>query len=500
MSSGPAAYRFGPLEHRAFLAGLRLGQVGVLAGGAAASLGIAATVRSVRAVAPAVLVAGLALATAFVRLGSRTPERWLPLVVRHLWRLLRGRDRFVSEAPLLGHTLRGGPPVAVPDTLRGVSLVTVASAASLPPGVPPGIGMLKDARRGSYTGVLQVRGRAFALLDGEDQARVVDAWATTLASFGRDRCPVRRLQWVERTLPDAGEEAARHLGESVRRSFADEAVRAYLELIEENRPAAQRHEVFVALQVDRSRAAPGLRQHSDPDVGAYVVLSRELEALAGQLQAADLDVEGALPPRALARAIRLTFDPAAAIGLALRAANLGTSGVPPASIWPLATTTGWSRYRVESAWHTVYWVREWPRTPVGPDFMAPLLLQTRALRTVSLVMEPVPPQRAKREVEAARVADASDEQVRRRAGFVTSARRQREQEHVLARERELADGHSDVRFSAYVLVSAASPEELERACTEVEQQAAQARLELCRLHGDQDVAFTYCLPLGRGLR
>jgi hypothetical protein len=329
---------------------------------------------------------------------------------------------------------------------------------------------------------------------------VVEAWASILASFGRDRSPVRRLQWIERTLPDTCQDLARHLGESMRLSFADEAVRAYLGLIEENRPATQRHEALVAVQIDRGRAAAALRQHRDPDLAAYVALARELDALAGRLQAAGLQVEGALPPRALAQVIRLTFEPAARAGIALRTANQGTPGVQPASMWPLATSTGWSRYRVESAWHTVYWVREWPRTPVGPDFMAPLLLRTRSMRTVSMVMEPIAPLRARREVEAARVADASDEQVRQRAGFVTSIRRQREQEQVLARERELADGHSDVRFSAYVLVSAESEDELEAACVEVEQQAGQARLELCRLDGDQDVAFTYCLPLGRGLR
>jgi hypothetical protein len=388
--------------------------------------------------------------------------------------------------------------MAVPHTLRGVSLLSVVADAGLPPHVPSGIGMLKDARAGTYTGVLQVRGRAFALLDADHQARAVEAWAAILASFSRDRSPVRRVQWIERTLPETGEDVARYLGESARLSLADEAVRTYLGLIEENRPAAQRHDVFVALQISGARAGP--RQARDPDVGGYVVLARQLETLAGQLQAADLHVDGALPPRALARAIRLTFDPGAQAGLALRAANQGSAGVAPANAWPLATSTGWSSYRVDSAWHRVYWVREWPRTPVGPDFMAPLMLQTRSVRTVSMVMEPIPPLRARRAVEAARVADASDEQVRRRAGFVTSARRQREQEQVLARERELADGHSDVRFSAYVLVTAASMDELEAACAEVEQEAGQARLELCRLDGDQDVAFTYCLPLGRGLR
>jgi hypothetical protein len=500
MSPEPVGYRFGPLEQRGLLAGLRAGQILFLAGGVAASLGIVGSMRSLSALVPVVVVAGAALAAASVRLGSRTPDRWLPLVVRHLWRRLRGRSRFVSEAPVLGHTIGGGPPTAAPDTLRGVSLLSMATNPALPPAVPSGIGILKDARAGTYTGVLQVRGRAFALLDAADQARVVEAWASILAGFGRERSPVRRLQWIERTLPDTGADVASHLGESMRLSFADEAVRAYLGLIEENRPATQRHDVLVAVQIDRTRAAAALRQHRDPDVGAYAVLARELEALSGRLQAAGLQVEGALPPRALAQVIRLTFEPAARAGLALRTANQGAPGVQPASMWPLATSTGWSRYRVESAWHTVYWVREWPRTPVGPDFLAPLLLQTRSMRTVSMVMEPIPPLRARREVEAARMADASDEHVRQRAGFVTSIRRRREHEQVLARERELADGHSDVRFSAYVLVSGGSEQELEAACAEVEQQAGQARLELCRLDGDQEVAFTYCLPLGRGLR
>jgi hypothetical protein len=41
---------------------------------------------------------------------------------------------------------------------------------------------------------------------------------------------------------------------------------------------------------------------------------------------------------------------------------------------------------------------------------------------------------------------------------------------------------------------------LEEACSEIEQQAQQARLELRRLYGEQDVAFTCTLPLCRGLK
>jgi hypothetical protein len=49
-------------------------------------------------------------------------------------------------------------------------------------------------------------------------------------------------------------------------------------------------------------------------------------------------------------------------------------------------------------------------------------------------------------------------------------------------------------------VSAPSEEELERHCSEAEHAAQMARLELLRLYGQQEEAFTYTLPLCRGLR
>ena len=56
-----------------------------------------------------------------------------------------------------------------------------------------------------------------------------------------------------------------------------------------------------------------------------------------------------------------------------------------------------------------------------------------------------------------------------------------------------------VRFAGYVTVTAPDLGELENACSEVEQQAAQARLVLSRVYGDQELAFTLTLPICRGL-
>ena len=63
-------------------------------------------------------------------------------------------------------------------------------------------------------------------------------------------------------------------------------------------------------------------------------------------------------------------------------------------------------------------------------------------------MEPVSPSRAVRAVEQARTADLADSELRRRGGFLSTARRAREAELVVRREAELADGHASVPVSA----------------------------------------------------
>jgi hypothetical protein len=159
----------------------------------------------------------------------------------------------------------------------------------------------------------------------------------------------------------------------------------------------------------------------------------------------------------------------------------------------------WHRVRTDEVWHATYWIAEWPRTDVGPDFLAPLLLSSDVRRTVSVVMEPRAPIEAARKVEQARTADIADAELRRRGGFLATARRRREEEVLSDVEAELADGHAPYRFSGYVTVSADGPDALDEACGRVEHAAGRAGLELRRCYGDQAHTFACTLPLGRGL-
>jgi hypothetical protein len=529
MSGGPR-YRFGPLERRGLVAGWRGGQIVSVAVG----LVVAVAALRDRAGPPGVVVALVAavggLAVACWPVAGRTAEEWVPTVARWCTVGLAGRRRQRVAIPAAGrcsgpHPAGCGAPcrgALVRSRSRsvygGLRIVEVAAAGRAVPGdgavpadrtVPAdggggGAAVVVDHRAGTVTAVLRVAGRSFALLGAEEQDRQVSGWASVLASLARERPTVRRLQWVASSLPDDGRAVHDDLA---RRAVLDErspAQRSYRQLLGLLATGTCRHEVLLAVQV---RGRPARRSGVDDPLAA--ALAREVDALRRLLGDTDVEVAGVLGRDELAatfRAARLPGaldEPAAAVDgdhPFERRAPVVAGGRPCAAAWPwpLAVRTYWDRVQADGVWQTIYWVAEWPRVDVSPDFLAPLLLGS-VRRTVSMVMEPLSPSRAIRQVERARTADLADSELRRRGGFLATARRNREAELVVRREAELADGHASFRFSGYVTVRAATSAALDEACEATEQAAGQAHLELRRLYGDQDRALLHGLPLCTGL-
>lgn len=374
---------------------------------------------------------------------------------------------------------------AIAPGIHLVQLVTGAGQA---------FGAVRDLRSGTWSMVIRVRGRSFVLLDDDDKHRRLAFWGSWLAGLARPGSPVVRLQWVERVRAADGHGLARYADQMATGGPA-EARRSYAELIESAGPVTEEHETFIVLSFRPHRwhwhqGVASLR----PGRGAVAdLLAREARLLEGELRAAQLSVDGWLSPSELAETLRSGVD-------------TGRRRVPrPASeaagfddAWPQATEEGWSVLRADGSWHVTYWISEWPRTGVGPDFLAPLLL-SGGRRRVAVILTPVSAPRALRETQSARTADLADEELRNRTGFLIPARRRREAEGVLRREAELADGHAVFRFAAYVTVSEDSRSALQTSCTRMEHAAQQSGLELRRLYGRQAEAFGWTLPLGRGL-
>jgi hypothetical protein len=497
-------YRFGPLERRGLIGSLRPGQVVAIGTSLAGAVVLMRSIAGGAAVVAALVLILTAAVFCFWPFAGRSIEEWLPVAGRYGTRRATGGHRFRSSSPTAGtRVARSGRPepvVSLPDPVQGLELLAAPFRGE-------SVGVVKDRRARSYTAALAVKVTAFGLLDRAEQQSRQAGWGGVLASLAREGSPVARVQWVERTVPADGDEIGRYLGEAWNREAVpldSLPMQSYLELAGGAPAVTRDHELFVSLQIDAKRAWRQIKRAGGgqgTDAGACAVLLRELEALAERLTLADVQVVGVLRPGMLTSAIRIAFDPWSRPGLArVAAADPGREGVGEGAAWPVATETAWVSYRTDGAVHATYWIAGWPRTDVGAAFLSPLLLQTQMVRSIAVTLEPISPLRAIREVEAARTSDAADQELRGRMGFVETARRRRVAEAAARREEELADGHAAIRFAGFITVSARGDEELEHHCSEVEHAAQIARLELRRLYGQQDEAFTYTLPLCRGLR
>lgn len=497
-------YRFGPLERRGLIGSLRPVQVIVIAFSLTLAVTLMRVLSSGAGVVAALALVLVAAAFCFWPVGGRSADAWLPVIARHATATALGRHVRRSPAPNAGARLtadgRPEPIASLPEVGRDLELLAAPFH-----GEP--VGVLKDRRTRSYTAVLAVRVTSFGLLDQAEQETRQAGWGGVLAGLAREGSPVSRIQWVERTVPAHGDEIGRYLGEAWARDvvpFDSLAMRSYLELTSRAPAVTRDHELFVSVQIDAKRAWRPIKRmggEKGPDAGACAVLLREVEALAERLAAADIRVVGALRPGMVATAIRVAFDPWSRPGLAqLAAADPDRDGIDEAAAWPLGTEESWNAYRTDGAVHATYWIASWPRVDVGAAFLSPLLLHTRMVRAIAVTIEPISPLKAIREVEASRTSDVADRELRGRMGFIETARRKRQTEAVTRREEELADGHAAVRFAGYVTVSAHTLDELEHDCSEIEHAAQMSRLELLRLYGQQAEAFTYTLPLCRGLR
>lgn len=488
-------YVFGPLQRRGLVAGWRGGQIASVAVGLLVGVAVLRADPGVVGGAVALVPVAVSAAVAAWPVAGRTPEEWAPVVVR--WILGGG---LTCPSPMTALPKPTARRAAIWDE---VDIVAVEPAPGSTGRAQSHGGVVRDRRAGTMTAVLAIRGHTFALLGPEEQDRRIAGWAAALAAVAQDRSEICRIQWTAASRPDDGRTVRAYLEERASLPEAHLARRSYVGLLSAPGCAVSHHEVLLAVQV----AARGRSTDRSAGPDAVARVQRATQQVARMLADADIVVEGVLGPDAIAGVLRAATHPGALPGdvgppdRAVRGApGVHRSGGPPGRAIPVPEgwAEGWDCLRTGATWHVTYWIAEWPRLPVPADFLAPLLLGS-VRRTVSVVMEPVDQRTAARATEQARTSQVADTELRRRGGFLPTARRSRESDALARREAELADGHGSYRFSGYVTVTATSPGALRDACGETERTASQARIELRRLWGDQGRGFAATLPLGRGV-
>lgn len=354
------------------------------------------------------------------------------------------------------------------------------------------IGVLHNCQSKRLTAVARVLGPAHLLQDHEEQDRRVVEYGRLMAGLCRSG-RIARAQILERTLPDAADGLA-VWARSRGLDPTSPAGSIYQGLLDRAAPTPARHETLIGLSLDLVAVAKEIRKHGGGLVGAAQVLEAEARAFQGSLVSAGVNGRW-LTAAEIAGVVRTAFDPVAAGRVEQRSASL-----PIAAGLAMAIDVEWDHIHTDSAYQRVYQVDEWPRIHVTSGFLSPLLLRPGIRRTFSVVMQPISVTKALRDARRDRVERVTDRATRSRIGQIETEQDRQTDADVAQRERDLAEGHSDVRWVGLLAVSADSLDELDDACAQMELAASQAMLDLRRVVGQQAEAFVAAaLPFCAGI-
>ena len=429
----------------------------------------------------ALLVGGPLTAAALFRRDGFPIVEWAP-IVWHFW-----RRRCTRQS---GFRVTTKPRAAGKLALPGEEARLLALTA------PDGSVVVHDPWTGGYTSIMRVRAPAFLLLDPETQDAQVSGWGRVQAGLCQSQL-ISRAQVLELCVPDSGDGLrdyyTRHANGLDLSTWATEN---YRDLMDVAGPASSRSESMIALTLDARRCKTLVRKSGGGHAGAMKVLAGQRRVVEGALGASSLPVEGWLTVADLAYEMRCAYDPAVRPTLDYHP----TAGRDIATAGPMAVQEYWDYLRTDTAFHAVLWLTEWPRSNVYPTFLAPLILTPGIDRRLTLLFEPIPTEKAIKQVQHDKTELISNAHDKHKLGQVANLADADELADTLQREAEINAGHGDMAYAGLLVVSGPSLDDLTLAVGAVRQAATQAGCEARVLAGQQMQAFAAAaLPLTRGI-
>ncbi|GAA3952102.1 SCO6880 family protein [Actinoplanes auranticolor] len=495
-------FQFPPRSTRGAVLGFTWSQIAlVMAGVIAAVVALNLLVASQRGAAIAAFAGCVALITlGLLRFKGRRVTEWAPVVAGALLQRRAGQ-----------HEYRGGP-YAPDSSERWMDLPGPAAAyVWLPATATDGttqIGLLHHRKEKTVTAALVCYGTNLILADRDVQTQRLTDWAQLLNILGSEYADAGLIRWsvTSRAVPDTGNAAQRFL---VSRAvdISSAAYRSLAQLTAAAAPAAQRHEIYLAVVFDIARLSKEIAQAGGTDAAIAAVVLDRLAGIEAAVGEAGVTTGGWLSPRAYAAVIRTQFDPDDQEVVDLRGStapiSAGTAaGVEPRLAGPVAArTVGWNTYQHDSAYSRTLWVAQMPRQQVAATWLSPLYMRTTTRRAVTLVAQPVPAALAALATRRDKVSRAGDEVTKRRLRLVRTAREDDEARAVEQIDREQAAGHVRYRYALLITITARTLPELDRDVRAVKRILSRAGCEAISLAGEQDQAFAAgALPLARGLK
>lgn len=158
----------------------------------------------------------------------------------------------------------------------------------------------------------------------------------------------------------------------------------------------------------------------------------------------------------------------------------------------------WELLRANALYCACFEVRSWPTGPLPVGFHIPLLWPGPPWRSLAIAVQPISTDKARREVRRLRSEQLANDGLQRDGGYFRGAAEKVRSLELSRMESDLVDGHSLVRYRAFLIIYAKSRLELLRSGAELEALAARSGVELHKMYGRQlEVFHESFLFLGR---
>lgn len=450
----------------------------------------------------------LALAAVYAPYRGRTYYRWFE-INRSFRRTQRRGARYRSDAVEAGTRLDGREvEIGAPPGVGRVHWLAAAFG-------PDEIAVLLHSERRTITAAIEIEGPGVGLRDSEDQEALVERFGTLLKHVANGDGHVSRLQMLARTLPADPDAHANDVAER-----GDEAAPGWLrdsydQLQSMVSTSSEQHRAYLVACMQHSRelsqeaqtiaraARGGRRGHRmTQDEALAVIMARELTDICARLAEADIRVRQPLGEARLASLIHSMYDPDHPVDhiQAMSKRNAWPAELDAREPTYLQAKTRESDTR-EPWCHATAWVKEWPLTPVGVNFLAPLLVHTPdVIRTVAVCMDLEPTEVA---IERMLTEKTNDEAEAARAAKMNRTVDPRDvaaNSRVDQRGDDLASGAAGINLVGYLTVSAPNPEALARDKRTIRASAGKSYLKLEWCDREHHRAFVNTLPFATGIR
>jgi len=449
----------------------------------------------------------IALAAVYVPYKRRTFYKWFE-INRSYKRTLRQGTTYrssVMEAGIGtdGREVEVGPP-------PGIGRINWLAA----PFGPDEIAVLLHADRRTVTAAIEIEGPGVGLRDSEDQEALVDRFGTLLKHVANGDGFVTRLQMLARTLPADPDAHAKDVTVRGDDKSLPWLQTSYDQLQSMVSTSSEQHRAYLVacMHFNRELAAeaqamaraarPQAGRKLDRDAGLAVVMARELTDICSRLQEADIRVRQPLGQGRLSSLVHSMYDPDHPID---HIQAMTKRNAWPAELDAMEATYLQAKTRESSTrapWcHATAWVKEWPMTPVGVNFLAPLLVHTPdVIRTVAVTMDLEPTEIAIERMLTEKTNDEAEASRAAKMNRTVDPRDVASHNRLDQRGEDLASGAAGVNLVGYITVSSRNPEALARDKRTIRASAGKSYLKLEWCDREHHRAFVNTLPFATGIR